>query len=91
MDEGNGHGWPHHGEIDIMEAINGDPKIHMATHSTNHHSGYPQHPPTNPYYVNADFTQGTEILMFDLMFNYNLWFHIFEVRSFDTNPIASDA
>ena len=41
-----------------MEAKNGDPKIHMAIHSTNHNGGSPQHPPANPYDVQADFTQG---------------------------------
>ena len=54
---GNGHGWPRHGEIDIVEAVNGDPTVHMATHSTNHHSGHPQHPPKNPFYAYADFTK----------------------------------
>jgi len=36
LGKGNGHNWPHHGEIDIMEAKNGNPKIYMSTHSTKH-------------------------------------------------------
>ena len=54
---GNGHEWPRHGEIDIVEAVNGAPTVHMATHSTNHYGGRPQHPPKNPLYAYADFTK----------------------------------
>ena len=59
LGSGNGYEWPRHGEIDIMEAVNGRPKIYMATHSTNHYGGNPQHPSAVAYEVNADFTQGT--------------------------------
>merc|ERR1711936_967562 len=53
---GNGNEWPNHGEIDIVEAVNGDPTIVMSLHSTNHWgaTGGPQHPPNNPIHVNAD-------------------------------------
>jgi len=53
---GNGNEWPSHGEIDIVEAVNGDPLIVMSLHSTNHFGGAPQHPPKNPMYMDADLT-----------------------------------
>lgn len=59
LGSGNGYEWPRHGEIDMMEAVNGRPKIYMATHSTNHNGGNAQHPSAYAYEVNADFTQGT--------------------------------
>jgi hypothetical protein len=58
LGSGNGYEWPRHGEIDMMEAVNGRPKIYMATHSTNHNGGNAQHPSAYAYEVNADFTQG---------------------------------
>jgi len=54
---GNGHDWPTHGEIDIVEAVNGDPKIFMTIHSTHHNGGNGQHPDTSNYWANSDFTQ----------------------------------
>ena len=81
---GNGHNWPRHGEIDIVEAVNGDPRIVMSIHSTNHHGGnpqvthtgneaggtetdlcWPQHPPENPYSLNADLTRDPLIAGFE--------------------------
>jgi len=53
---GNGNEWPRHGEIDIVEAVNGDPTIVMSLHSTNHYGGGPQHPDKNPLHMNADLT-----------------------------------
>ena len=41
---GSQGGWPQEGEIDIMESVNGDPKIYMSLHSTHHHGGSLQHP-----------------------------------------------
>ena len=32
-------GWPTNGEIDIVELVNGDPKIYHTTHSTNNNGG----------------------------------------------------
>ena len=63
---GNGHGWPRHGEIDIVEIVNGNPKVYMSLHSTNHHGGGPQHPPENPYsFENVDLTQDVLIAGFE--------------------------
>merc|ERR1719450_57178 len=62
---GNGIGWPSHGEIDIVEAVNGDPTIMMSLHSTNHFEGRPQHPPKNPLYMNADLTRDHLIAGFE--------------------------
>jgi beta-glucanase (GH16 family) len=44
LGNGNGHGWPGTGEIDIVEIVNGDPKVFMTTHSTGHNGGNGQHP-----------------------------------------------
>ena len=62
---GNGNEWPHHGEIDIVEAVNGDPTVVMSLHSTNHWGGGPQHPPNNPFYMNADLTKDHLIAGFE--------------------------
>ena len=66
LGSGCGSEWPRHGEIDMMEAKNGKPKIHMSAHSTNHHhningngNGNSHHPGSAAFDVNADFTQGT--------------------------------
>ena len=53
----NGVDWPIHGEIDIVEVVNGDPTVVMSLHSTNHYGADPQHPPINPYHLDADFTR----------------------------------
>ena len=55
-------GWPKNGEIDIMESSNGDPKVIMSLHSTNHNGGGAQHPNGNPVYPNADFSRDGAIL-----------------------------
>ena len=57
LGEGNGSGWPTKGEIDIVESVNGNPKVYMSVHSTHHNGGGPQHPGTNPFNPQADFTQ----------------------------------
>jgi len=57
LGEGNGAGWPRHGEIDIVEAVNGVPRVVMSVHSTNHFGGAPQHPPNQPVDMRADFTK----------------------------------
>jgi len=44
LGNGNGAGWPAHGEIDIVEMVNGNPRCVMSTHSSSHHGGNPQHP-----------------------------------------------
>jgi len=64
---GNGNEWPNHGEIDIVEAVNGDPTIVMSLHSTNHWgaTGGPQHPPNNPIHVNADLAHDHLIAGFE--------------------------
>ena len=36
--------WPSHGELDMVEMVNGDPRIVMTTHSSGHHGGNGQHP-----------------------------------------------
>ena len=56
LGEGNGAGWPTKGEIDIVEIVNGVNNIYHTTHSTNNFGGNGQHPPEQPYNVNADFT-----------------------------------
>jgi len=61
----NGMNWPKCGEIDIVEAVNGDPTIVMSLHSTNHWGGEPQHPPKNPIQMNADLTRDHLIAGFE--------------------------
>jgi len=53
---GNGAGWPTKGEIDIVEIVNGVTDVYHTTHSTNNFGGNGQHPPEQPYGLNADFT-----------------------------------
>ena len=65
LGEGNGHEWPHHGEIDIVEAANGNPNIIMTVHSSNHNGGNGQHPPHQPIYMNSDFTKDPLICGFE--------------------------
>lgn len=62
---GNGWEWPKHGELDIVEAVNGNPTIVMSAHSTHHHNGEPQHPPNQPFRMNADFTEDQLIAGFE--------------------------
>ena len=65
---GNGHDWPKHGEIDIVEAVDGKPDIVMSLHSTNHNhnNGGSQHPPENPYRLqNVDLSQDVLISGFE--------------------------
>jgi len=53
-------------EIDIVEMINGEPRIHMTTHSPSHNryvSGGLQ--PSPPYVANADFTEDPLIAGFE--------------------------
>jgi len=59
---GNGGHWPGEGEIDIMESVNGDPKVVMSLHSTHHNGGNAQHPPADPLFANADFSRDGAIL-----------------------------
>ena len=54
---GNGAGWPKPGEIDIIEIVNGQPKLASATHSKSRHGGNAQHPPNNGKHINADLTK----------------------------------
>ena len=54
---GNGAGWPKPGEIDIIEIVNGQPKLASATHSKSRNGGNPQHPPNNGKHINADLTR----------------------------------
>ena len=49
--------WPHNGEIDILETINGEAKIYASLHSTNHNGGNSQHPPKQPFQFNSDFVK----------------------------------
>ena len=62
---GNGHDWPRHGEIDIVEAVNGAPRIYMTIHSTHHNGGNGQHPDTPQFDANADFTDQPLIAGFE--------------------------
>lgn len=58
----NGGGWPHNGEIDMMESVNGETKIAMSLHSTHHNGGNAQHPPDQPLFANADFSRDGAVL-----------------------------
>ena len=62
---GNGAGWPTKGEIDIVEVVNGVTDIYHTTHSTNNFGGNGQHPPEQPYNLNADFTVDPMIAGFE--------------------------
>merc|ERR1719232_33195 len=66
LGSGNGAGWPKHGEIDIMESVNGAPKLYMTTHSTNHYGGNGQHPSKGgTLNVNSDFTKDPLVAGFE--------------------------
>lgn len=54
LGNGNGAGWPAHGEIDIVEMVNGNPRCVMTTHSSGHNGGSGQHPSVNPIQMNAN-------------------------------------
>lgn len=43
--DGRKDNWPRKGEIDIIEAVNGDPYLHMSLHSTRFNGIRSQHPP----------------------------------------------
>jgi len=62
---GNGHEWPRHGEIDIVECVNGVPKIYMTVHSTHHNGGNGQHPDTPSFTANSDFSDQPLIAGFE--------------------------
>merc|ERR1712072_1269078 len=53
----NGGRWPHNGEIDIVECVNGDPTVYMSLHSTKYHAANPQHPPEQPYHLDTDLSE----------------------------------
>ena len=36
--------WPSHGELDMVEMVNSNPRIVMTTHSSGHNGGNGQHP-----------------------------------------------
>jgi len=84
----NGVGWPQEGEIDIVEAVNGDPTIYMSLHSSQFHGGNPQHPPENPYRPNSDFSQnpiiaGLEWNVQDTQIDITWWMAWFDMGSND--------
>jgi len=60
LGNGNGAGWPAHGEIDIVEMVNGNPNCVMSTHSSNHHGANPQHP-SGAIYMNSNLDE-TELI-----------------------------
>ena len=49
--------WPHVGEIDIIEAVNGGPHLYHSLHSSNHHGGNPQHPEGSPTRMNTNLNE----------------------------------
>ena len=57
--------WPHGGEIDILLAVNGDPRVEMWLHSSNHSGANAQHPPKNPILMNTDLTEDHLIAGFE--------------------------
>lgn len=65
LGNGNGNQWPKYGEIDMLEAVNGDPKIYMALHSPCCNGGNAQHPSPNAFYINSDLTQNAFIAGFE--------------------------
>ena len=52
-----GQVWPQQGEIDIIEAIRGEPHLYYSLHSSNHHGGNPQHPPGSPTWMNTNLNE----------------------------------
>ena len=54
-----------HGEIDIVECVNGVPKIYMTVHSTHHNGGNGQHPDTPSFTANSDFSDQPLIAGFE--------------------------
>ena len=65
LGSGNNYNWPSSGAIDIVECVNGDPKIHMTLHSTHHYGENGQHPKPSSYQANADFTKDPLIAGFE--------------------------
>jgi len=65
--------WPSHGELDIVEMVNGKPKIWMTTHSSSHHGGNGQHPNGGGSMdMNANFAENELIAGFEWnLLNHN--------------------
>lgn len=81
LGNGNGNGWPKNGEIDIVEAVNGDPKIYMNLHSPCCHGGNGQKPSKNPFFINSDLSKNAFIAGFEWNVRENIgqidltWWH----------------
>jgi len=62
---GSGPGWPAEGELDIVELVNGNPRVVMTTHSSSHHGGNGQHPSDSTMQMNANFMENELISGFE--------------------------
>ena len=76
---GNGAGWPKPGEIDIIEMVNGHPKLITSVHSASRHGGNPRHPPNNGKALDADLTKdplicGVEWNLHDNQIDLTFWY-----------------
>ena len=49
-------GWPQRGEIDLVETINGDPRVYMTMHSSTKNGKDGQKPAPPSFEANTDFT-----------------------------------
>ena len=49
-------GWPQRGEIDLVETINGDPRVYMTMHSSTKNGKDGQKPTPPSFEANTDFT-----------------------------------